>query len=299
MGRVGTGRSFCGSAVHDPNRWVEGFQIDPMGADDGRVMPTGDEHDRGVDDVSGASSTAKHSGSPRRSIRQWFNNDVVSIDQPGESRLTSAPSPHLAYNTRRHHHRPMLLSGNLNDRGRVPITALDRNQRSGIENHAQRRSAKARRRRAAASSSSVNRPPVSSKISARTSASSSPSTRARPASFSHALSDLALPSATSRRARSATAGSRLTVTLITVILLPYQLGTDLNHFSVEDLAGLEETIDALSDPDALADVREADQAYARGDLVRGIDVVRRNKGLCLRAYPKAPVKRGARCKGQG
>ncbi|MHB2022034.1 MAG: hypothetical protein ACYCO3_01685 [Mycobacteriales bacterium] len=87
--------------------------------------------------------------------------------------------------------------------------------------------------------------------------------------------------------------------MITVILLPYQLGTDLNHFSVEDLAGLEETIDALSDPDALADIREADQAYARGDLVRGIDVVRRNKALCLRAYPKAPVKRGARCKGQG
>jgi hypothetical protein len=30
-----------------------------------------------------------------------------------------------------------------------------------------------------------------------------------------------LPSATSRRARSATVGSRLTVTLVTVILLPY------------------------------------------------------------------------------
>lgn len=45
--------------------------------------------------------------------------------------------------------------------------------------------------------------------------------------------------------------------------------------SPDDLAALEETIEVLSDPGALADIREADQAYARGDVVRGIDAVRR------------------------
>jgi prevent-host-death family protein len=45
--------------------------------------------------------------------------------------------------------------------------------------------------------------------------------------------------------------------------------------SPEDLAQLEETIDVLSDPDALADIREADAAYARGDVVRGVEAVRR------------------------
>ena len=44
--------------------------------------------------------------------------------------------------------------------------------------------------------------------------------------------------------------------------------------SPEDLAQLQETIDVLSDPQALADIRDADAAYARGDVVRGIDAVR-------------------------
>jgi len=45
--------------------------------------------------------------------------------------------------------------------------------------------------------------------------------------------------------------------------------------SPEDLAQLEETLDVLSDPEVLADIREADAAYARGDVVRGVDAARR------------------------
>lgn len=45
--------------------------------------------------------------------------------------------------------------------------------------------------------------------------------------------------------------------------------------SPEDLAQMEETIDVLSDPQAQADIREADQAYARGDVIRGVEAVRR------------------------
>jgi prevent-host-death family protein len=44
--------------------------------------------------------------------------------------------------------------------------------------------------------------------------------------------------------------------------------------SPEDLAELEETLAVLSDPEALADIREADRAYSSGDVVRGIDAVR-------------------------
>ncbi len=44
--------------------------------------------------------------------------------------------------------------------------------------------------------------------------------------------------------------------------------------SPDDLAALEETLDVLSDESALADIREADAAYASGDVVRGIDAVR-------------------------
>ena len=44
--------------------------------------------------------------------------------------------------------------------------------------------------------------------------------------------------------------------------------------SLEDLAELEETLLVLADPQALADLREADANYARGDVVRGVDAVR-------------------------
>jgi len=44
--------------------------------------------------------------------------------------------------------------------------------------------------------------------------------------------------------------------------------------SVDDLSELEETLSVLSDPEALADIREADKAYSSGAVVRGIDAVR-------------------------
>ncbi|MPV48560.1 MULTISPECIES: type II toxin-antitoxin system Phd/YefM family antitoxin [unclassified Pseudactinotalea] len=44
--------------------------------------------------------------------------------------------------------------------------------------------------------------------------------------------------------------------------------------SPDDLAALEETLAVLSDPQALADIREADAAYAAGEVVRGADAAR-------------------------
>ena len=44
--------------------------------------------------------------------------------------------------------------------------------------------------------------------------------------------------------------------------------------SPDDLAELEETLSVLSDPEALADIREADAAYTHGDVVRGVEKVR-------------------------
>lgn len=44
--------------------------------------------------------------------------------------------------------------------------------------------------------------------------------------------------------------------------------------SVEDLEGLEETLAVLSDPDALAAVREGEAALAAGDYVEGVEAVR-------------------------
>lgn len=45
--------------------------------------------------------------------------------------------------------------------------------------------------------------------------------------------------------------------------------------SPADLSALEETLDVLSDPDAMKDIREADAARASSDVVRGVDAARR------------------------
>lgn len=44
--------------------------------------------------------------------------------------------------------------------------------------------------------------------------------------------------------------------------------------SPDDLAELEETLAVLSDPQALADIREGDAAYAEGNVLRGVDAAR-------------------------
>ena len=46
----------------------------------------------------------------------------------------------------------------------------------------------------------------------------------------------------------------------------------------DDLAELEETLDVLSDPQSLADIREGDLASTEGDVVRGADAVRKLHG---------------------
>lgn len=42
----------------------------------------------------------------------------------------------------------------------------------------------------------------------------------------------------------------------------------------DDLAGLEETLDILSDPEALGEIRQAETQVARGEEVRGLDAIR-------------------------
>ena len=44
--------------------------------------------------------------------------------------------------------------------------------------------------------------------------------------------------------------------------------------SPDDLEQLEETLAVLSDPEARADIREADAAYLAGNVVRGVEAAR-------------------------
>jgi prevent-host-death family protein len=48
--------------------------------------------------------------------------------------------------------------------------------------------------------------------------------------------------------------------------------------SSDDLDSLEETLDLLSDRKAVKELREARQAVAQGDVVRGVEAVRQLRG---------------------
>ena len=48
--------------------------------------------------------------------------------------------------------------------------------------------------------------------------------------------------------------------------------------SPEDLEALEETVEILGDRKAVRELREAEGAVARGDVLRGVDAVRRLRG---------------------
>jgi antitoxin YefM len=48
--------------------------------------------------------------------------------------------------------------------------------------------------------------------------------------------------------------------------------------SADDLEALEETLDVLSDRAAMRDLREAKQAVASGDVIRGVEAVRQLRG---------------------
>ncbi|MFN0091269.1 MAG: type II toxin-antitoxin system Phd/YefM family antitoxin [Acidimicrobiales bacterium] len=48
--------------------------------------------------------------------------------------------------------------------------------------------------------------------------------------------------------------------------------------SLQDLEALEETVEILGNRKAVRELREAEEAVARGDVVRGADAVRRLRG---------------------
>jgi antitoxin YefM len=48
--------------------------------------------------------------------------------------------------------------------------------------------------------------------------------------------------------------------------------------SPDDLASLEETLELLSNKKAIKELREAERAVAHGDVVRGVDAVRKLRG---------------------
>lgn len=111
-------------------------------------MPSGGKHHGRVNDVSRSGSAAQHSSGTCDGIGQWFHDDPASVEEPGQSCLTPAISPHLADHTRRHKHAPVLLPGHLDDSRRVTVFALHSDQRSSVEDEAQRCSASANRCRA-------------------------------------------------------------------------------------------------------------------------------------------------------
>src|SRR5690348_11470134 len=91
------------------------------------------EHDRGIDDVVGAASTAELSSSACTVVVERLDLQAATPEQPHELHLSASISPYLTDHSGRHHDLALVLARSPQQRDHAPVISLDCNQGARVE----------------------------------------------------------------------------------------------------------------------------------------------------------------------
>ena len=106
-------------------------QVARVGGEDVISVP-GQAHDRGVDRIGQATAGQQHARPPPQAIIQGSHIDPGQ--QPGHRHLSPGPpAPHLRDHATMTHRHPARQAFPLDQRHRIPVAALDRHERTGIQ----------------------------------------------------------------------------------------------------------------------------------------------------------------------
>ena len=121
---------------NDPERRVKDCKVAWVAADHGAIAVARADHNGCVDDIGGAREPAEGTGGTSPGLVERYDRDSREPEEASEAGLTSAAAPRLCDNARWH--------GEIGTGGicfieqglETGITALDRDQRAGVERDA-------------------------------------------------------------------------------------------------------------------------------------------------------------------
>ena len=131
------------SVVHsDPDDWglwIESPQVIRIARDDDVSMLPGENHDRSVDDIRGASGAAEFPARAREVFVKRHNFDFCSPQKPSECDLCGVIAPSLPHNARGYPKISALSQNQIEQSDHSPVTAIQRDQRTRVQGHPRRR----------------------------------------------------------------------------------------------------------------------------------------------------------------
>lgn len=130
-----SGNAYGHSDDHQGDSAIQTYKITGIAGDSVVSVASGAEHHARVDDVGRAGPTAQLTSGPRHCSVQWMQHgSVVSgPEETGEPSLSAASPPCLGQCTRRNDDGPFMRTSPSQQGSDVLITAVDRDERTGVQ----------------------------------------------------------------------------------------------------------------------------------------------------------------------
>src|SRR6267378_3624456 len=129
---------------NDRRLWVESLQVVRVARHNGVMTFSGQNYDGSVDDVGCTRGAAELPARAREVFVKRHNFDFCSPQKPSQCDLCGAIAPSLPYNARWYPEISALSQSPIEQSDHTPVTAIQRDQRAGVQCHPRRRGGSAR-----------------------------------------------------------------------------------------------------------------------------------------------------------